>query len=58
MSKSRNSKNYQAAHGEDLEYEIKMFGDRSKEFFVKPKIKRIEDRRIQRQVKHQFLEIK
>lgn len=57
MSKSRNSKSYQVPHGEDLEYENQIFGERHNTAFNKPKIKRIEERRMQRHTKHQFREM-
>lgn len=57
MSKSRNSKSYQVPHGEDLEYENRIFGERHVEIFCKPRIKRIEERRLQRYTKQQFREM-
>lgn len=56
MSKSRNSKNYQEVHGEDLLYENYIFGERTNK---NPKseqyIKNIENRRLQRHMKYQQL---
>ena len=55
MSKSRNSKIYQEVHGEDLAYENYIFGERNKSVKVYPKIKQIENRRLQRHVKQQYM---
>lgn len=55
MSKSRNSKNYQTVHGEDLMYENYIFGEQDKNVKSEQMIKYIENRRIQRQVKYQQL---
>ncbi len=57
MSKSRNSKSYQEVHGEDLAYENYIFGERYKPVKFDPKIKYIENRRIQRHVKQQLMEL-
>ena len=57
MSKSRNSKIYQEVHGEDLAYENYIFGERHKPTKFDPRIKYIENRRLQRHVKQQLMEL-
>lgn len=56
MSKSRNSYNYQKAHGEDLLYEMRIFGKAEQDKKIDVDLKRIEERRMRRMFKQQLME--